>query len=99
MTAVISTKIFSGDTETGPKTSGCCENGEGISFATPPQINCSVFCMAIHRPIISSMTESMSVVFSRRRMKNSSAAPTMMPIAVASRMATKKLTPSWTTNR
>ena len=82
----------SGATDTAPSTTGWVGNGVGTLFATPPHPSSSAFCMAIHRPIMTSMTVSMDWPRSGRRSTRSQRAPASAPTAMASGIARKKCT-------
>lgn len=88
--AAANTKSRIGSTETGPMTIGACEKGDGTSLATPPHTNCSAFCIAIQAPIMTIMTESMSVDRMRRSSTNSRNAPSATPSPAAKAMERKK---------
>jgi hypothetical protein len=68
-------------------------NGLVIDSATPLQISCSVFCMMIQAPIITSMVVSISARRRRLRSASSMTAPTSAPSTMASRRAAKKSKP------
>ncbi len=65
-----------------------------MDFATPPQASSSAFCIAIQRPIITSMVVSMDSARRGRRSVTSQSAPPRAPHAIAPRSATKKFAPA-----
>ena len=81
-------------TATGPNTSGSGGKGCGTIFATPPKVSCSLACMAMPAPIITSMVVSMSAPFSGRSSTNSITAPSATPSVAASSSDRKKFSPS-----
>ncbi len=85
------TKIRFQDTENGPSTSGSSGNGVLIDSATPAQTSCSLFCMTIQAPIMTSIVVSMSAPRRRLSSSNSIAAPIDMPIAIANASASKEI--------
>ncbi len=84
------TNTRSGATDTGPSTSGRVGNGVGTLLATPPQPSSSAFCMAIHTPIITSITVSIDCPRSGRRSRRSQIAPAAAPTTIARGIARKK---------
>ena len=64
----------------------------GTLFATPPQPSSSAFCIAIQRPIMTSMTVSMDCAAQGPQQTRSQTAPATAPATMASGIARKKFT-------
>ena len=58
-----------------------------MDLATPPHASSSAFCMAIQRPIMTSMTESIDSPRRGRRSTRSHSAPSAIPTAMAAGIA------------
>ena len=65
-----------------------------MDFATPPQTKSSPFCIAIQRPIMTSMVVSIDSWRSGRRSETSQSAPPRAPAAIAPRSARVKSSPA-----